>query len=210
MMLDFLLINSMEFLQINMLDFKELASAFIVIFAMIDVTGLTPIVIDLQQKTGPINPGKAAAYALVMLLTFLFLGNMVLDLFSVDIHSFAVAGAIIIFIMGFEMTAGIEIIKYSDGPKGSTTLVPIVFPLIAGAGTFTALLSLRAEYHLVNIIVALILNIMVVYVVLKNVHLLEKLLGAGGIYILKKFFGIILLAIAVKLFTSNLTALINL
>ena len=108
------------------------------------------------------------------------------------------------------MTAGVEIIKYSDGPKGSSTLVPIVFPLIAGAGTFTALLSLRAEFHIINIIAALILNIVVVYVVLKNVHLLEKILGAGGIYILKKFFGIILLAISVKLFTSNLSALLEL
>lgn len=201
---------SLDILQIHALDIKEIISAFIVIFAMIDVTGLTPIAIDIQQKSGPINPGKAASYSLIVLLAFLFLGNMVLDLFGVDIHSFAVAGAIIIFIMGFEMTAGIEIIKYSDGPKGSSTIVPIVFPLIAGAGTFTALLSLRAEYHLLNIICALVLNIMVVYLVLKNMHILEKLLGPGGIYILKKFFGIILLAIAVKLFTSNLTALINL
>lgn len=199
-----------DLLQINMLDIKELISAFIVIFAMIDVTGLTPIAIDIQQKSGPINPGKAASYSLIILLTFLFLGNMVLELFGVDIHSFAVAGAIIIFIMGFEMTAGVEIIKYSDGPKGSSTIVPIVFPLIAGAGTFTALLSLRAEYHLVNIITALVMNIIVVYVVLKNMHILEKKLGAGGIYILKKFFGIILLAMAVKLFTSNLAALISL
>lgn len=200
----------LDFLQLNMLDLKELASAFIVIFAMIDVTGLTPIAIDIQQKSGPISPGKAAGYSLSILLLFLFLGNMVLDLFGVDIHSFAVAGAIIIFIMGFEMTAGVEIIKYSDGPKGSSTIVPIVFPLIAGAGTFTALLSLRAEYHLVNIITALIMNIMVVYIVLKNMNLLERVLGPGGIYILKKFFGIILLAMAVKLFTSNLTALIQL
>lgn len=199
----------MDLLQINMLDFKELASAFIVIFAMIDVTGLTPVAIDLQQKSGPINAGKAAIYSLVILLVFLFVGNMVLDLFGVDIHSFAVAGAIIIFIIGFEMTAGVEIIKYCDGPKGSTTLVPIVFPLIAGAGTFTALLSLRAEFHLINIVVALGLNILVVYLVLKNMHLLERLLGEGGIYILRKFFGIILLAIAVKLFTSNIAALVN-
>ena len=200
----------LDFLQLNMLDFKELASAFIVLFAMIDVTGLCPIAIDIQQKSGPINAEKAAFYSLAILSLFLFVGNMVLELFGVDIHSFAIAGAIIIFIIGFEMTAGVEIIKYSDGPKGSSTLVPIVFPLIAGAGTFTALLSLRAEFHIINIIAALILNIVVVYVVLKNVHLLEKILGAGGIYILKKFFGIILLAISVKLFTSNLSALLEL
>jgi len=200
----------LELLQISMIDFKELVSAFIVIFAMIDVTGLTPVAIDLQEKSGPINAGRAATYSLVVLLVFLFVGNMILELFGVDIHSFAVAGAIIIFIIGFEMTAGIEIIKYSDGPKGSTTLVPIVFPLIAGAGTFTALLSLRAEFHLINIVIALILNIAVVYLVLKNMHLLERVLGKGGLYILKKFFGIILLAISVKLFTSNLAALITL
>ena len=200
----------LDFLQLNMLDFKELASAFIVLFAMIDVTGLCPNAIDKQQKSGPINAEKAAIYSLSILSLFLFVGNMVLELFGVDIHSFAIAGAIIIFIIGFEMTAGVEIIKYSDGPKGSSTLVPIVFPLIAGAGTFTALLSLRAEFHIINIIAALILNIAVVYVVLKNVHLLEKILGAGGIYILKKFFGIILLAISVKLFTSNLSALLEL
>lgn len=200
----------LELLQFSMINFKELASAFIVIFAMIDVTGLTPVAIDLQQKSGPINAGRAAGYSLAVLLVFLFVGNLILELFGVDIHSFAVAGAIIIFIIGFEMTAGIEIIKYSDGPKGSSTLVPIVFPLIAGAGTFTALLSLRAEFHLINIVLALILNIIVVYLVLKNMHLLERVLGKGGLYILKKFFGIILLAISVKLFTSNLTALINL
>ena len=133
-----------ESLQIGNLDIKELIGAFIVIFAMIDVTGLTPIAIDLQKKSGPIKAQNAAIASLLILLSFLFLGNVVLELFGVDIHSFAVAGAIVIFIMGFEMTSGVEIMKYSDGPKGSTTLVPIVFPLIAGAGTFTALLSLRA------------------------------------------------------------------
>lgn len=199
----------LESLQFGHLDLKELASAFIVIFAMIDVTGLTPIAIDLQKKSGPIKARRAAIASLILLLSFLFLGNMVLELFGVDIHSFAVAGAIVIFIMGFEMTAGVEIMKYTDGPKGSTTLVPLVFPLIAGAGTFTALLSLRAEYYLVNIVIALILNILVVYVVLRNMFLLEKLLGAGGLYVLKKFFGIILLAIGVKLFTNNIAALLN-
>lgn len=199
----------LELLNINTIDFKEIVSAFIVIFAMIDVTGLTPVIIDLQQKSGPINAGKAAGISLTVLLIFLFLGNLVLELFGVDIHSFAVAGAIIIFIMGFEMTAGKEIINYSDGPKGSTTIVPIVFPLIAGPGTFTALLSLRAEFQIFNIVTALILNILVVYTVLKKVSLLEKILGAGGLYVLRKFFGIILLAIAAKLFTSNLTALIQ-
>lgn len=190
-------------------DLKEFISAFIVIFAMIDVTGLTPVVIDLQQKSGPVNAWKAAVYSLIILVLFLFAGNMILELFSVDIHSFAVAGGFIIFLLGIEMTLGIEIFRYSDGPKGSTTLVPIVFPLIAGAGTFTALLSLRAEYQVTNILLGLVANIVIVYLVLKNVHFLERILGQGGIYILRKFFGIILLAIAVKLFVSNLALLLT-
>ena len=188
---------------------QEALSAFLVLFSIIDVTGLTPVVIDLQQKSGPIQAGKAALWSLVMLLAFLFVGNLILELFGVDINSFAVAGAIVIFIMGIEMIAGIEIIHYTDGPKGSTTLIPVVFPLIAGAGTFTALLSLRAEYAILNILIGLVLNIVLVYLVLRNVSLLERLLGKGGIYILRKFFGVILLAIAVKLFTGNVATLLG-
>lgn len=188
-------------------DFKEFLSAFIVLFAMIDVTGLTPVVIDLQQKSGPVNAKKAAIYSLIILITFLFAGVQVLNLFGVDIHSFAAAGGIVIFLMGLEMTLGVTVFRYSDGPKGSTTLVPVVFPLIAGAGTFTALLSLRAEYNILNIVLGLVANISIVYIVLRNIAVLEKVLGEGGIYMLRKFFGIILLAIAVKLFVSNLTYL---
>lgn len=190
-------------------DLTEFLSAFIVLFAMIDVTGLTPVVIDLQQKSGPINPTKAAIYSLAILLVFLFAGGQVLDLFGVDIHSFAAAGGIVIFLMGIEMTLGIVIFRYTDGPQGSTTLVPVVFPLIAGAGTFTALLSLRAEYNIVNIILGLIANIVIVFLVLRNVHTLERILGQGGIYVLRKFFGIILLAISVKLFAGNIAYIIQ-
>lgn len=190
-------------------DFQEFLSAFIVIFAMIDVTGLTPVVIDLQQKSGPINAVKAALYSLIVLVAFLFAGSTILDLFNVDIHSFAAAGGVVIFLMGLEMTLGREIFRYSDGPQGSTTIVPVVFPLIAGAGTFTALLSLRAEYSIMNILLALALNILIVYIVLRNVRALERVLGQGGIYVLRKFFGIILLAIAVKLFTSNIAYLLS-
>lgn len=190
-------------------DFKEFLSAFIVIFAMIDVTGLTPVVIDLQQKSGPVNAFKAAIYSLAVLVIFLFAGGTVLDLFNVDIHSFAAAGGVVIFLMGLEMTLGREIFRYSDGPQGTTTIVPVVFPLIAGAGTFTALLSLRAEYNILNILLALALNILIVYIVLRNVKTLERGLGQGGIYVLRKFFGIILLAIAVKLFTSNIAYLLS-
>lgn len=190
-------------------DLTEFLSAFIVLFAMIDVTGLTPVVIDLQQKSGPVNATKAAIYSLTILLVFLFAGGKVLDLFGVDIHSFAAAGGIIIFLMGMEMTLGREIFRYTDGPQGSTTIVPVVFPLIAGAGTFTALLSLRAEYNILNIILGLVANIAIVYIVLRNVNALERILGQGGIYVLRKFFGIILLAIAVKLFAGNITYVLH-
>lgn len=198
----------MSFLELHF-DLQEIASAFIVIFAMIDIIGAIPVILDLQSKTGPIKAGKAAFLSLILLLAFLLGGEMILALFSVEIHSFAAAGGIIIFLMAVEMTLGIEIFHYNDGPEGSSTIVPVVFPLIAGAGTFTALLSLRAEYNLLNIVIALVLNIMLVFVVLKNVHILEKIFGKGTIYVLRKFFGIILLAIAVKLFTSNIAALVN-
>lgn len=197
----------MPFLELHF-DFQEIISAFIVIFAMIDIIGAIPVVLDLQTKTGPIKAGQAALISLALLLAFLLGGEMILALFNVEIHSFAAAGAIIIFLMATEMTLGIEIFHYNDGPAGSSTIVPVVFPLIAGAGTFTALLSLRAEYNLLNIVIALVLNIIVVFAVLKNVGILEKIFGKGTIYVLRKFFGIILLAIAVKLFTSNIAALI--
>lgn len=191
-------------------NFTHFLSAFIVLFAMIDVTGLTPVVIDLQKKSGPVQAGKAAIISMVVLTVFLYAGNLVLDLFGVDIESFAAAGGIIIFLLALEMIMGIELFHYEGGPQGSTTLVPIVFPLIAGAGTFTALLSLRAEFRTINILTALAANMVIVYAVLKQVNLLEKLLGEAGIYVLRRLFGIILLAIAVKLFTSNVAAILDL
>lgn len=144
----------------------------------------------------------------ILLVAFLFVGDGLLNLFSVDISSFAVAGSLVIFVLAVEMIFGIPIFK-NDGPSGTASIVPLVFPLIVGAGTLTTLLALRAEYHIINIIIALTLNIIVVYFVLKNVSLVEKVFGKGGVYILRKFLGIILLAISVKLFTSNLTSLID-
>ncbi|MGL4292578.1 MAG: MarC family protein [Bacteroidales bacterium] len=188
-------------------NFQETISAFMVLFAVIDITGLTPILMDLERKSGPVSAEKAAGYSLFTLVAFLFLGDLLLKLFGVDISSFAVAGALIIFVMAIEMILGIEIFKF-DGPAGSTTIIPVVFPFIAGAGSFTTLLSLRAEYDVLNILIALVLNILVVYIVIKKLNLLERILGNGGIYVLRKFFGIILLAISVKLFTSNLASLL--
>lgn len=189
-------------------NLQELASAFMVLFAVIDITGAVPIIIDIQKKGHAISATKAALASFVLLVAFLYAGDGLLNLFSVDISSFAVAGSLVIFVLAVEMIFGIPIFK-NDSPSGTASIVPLVFPLIVGAGTLTTLLSLRAEYHIINIIIALTLNIIVVYFVLKNVTLVEKVFGKGGVYILRKFLGIILLAISVKLFTSNLTSLID-
>ena len=195
----------MSFSDINI---QELASAFMVLFAVIDITGAVPIINDIQNKGHTISAIKAALASYILLVAFLFVGDGLLNLFSVDISSFAVAGSLVIFVQAVEMIFGIPIFK-NDGPSGTASIVPLVFPLIVGAGTLTTLLALRAEYHIINIIIALTLNIIVVYFVLKNVSLVEKVFGKGGVYILRKFLGIILLAISVKLFTSNLTSLID-
>ena len=189
-------------------DIQEVISAFVVLFAVIDITGLVPIIIDLKEKGNEINAGKAAFYSLFSFIVFLFMGNMMLQLFHVDISSFAIAGSLVIFVMAIEMIFGVEIFKM-DGPAGSATIVPIVFPLIAGAGSFTTLLSLRALYSLLDIIIALVLNILIIYIVIKRVNIIEKLLGKGGVYVLRKFFWIILLAISVRMFIDNLTKLLS-
>ena len=190
------------------ISIQELASAFMVLFAVIDITGAVPIINDIQNKGHKISAIKAALASYILLVAFLFVGDGLLNLFSVDISSFAVAGSFVIFVLAVEMIFGIPIFK-NDSPSGTASIVPLVFPLIVGAGTLTTLLALRAEYHTINIIIALTLNIIVVYFVLKNVSLVEKIFGKGGAYILRKFLGIILLAISVKLFTSNLTSLID-
>lgn len=188
------------------LDLQEMASAFIVLFAVLDITGAVPIIHDIQERGKRVNALKVAVATFVLLVAFMYAGNMLLDLFSVDISSFAVAGSIVIFLLSAEMLFGIPIFK-NDGPKDSATIVPLVFPLLVGAGSLTTILSLRAEYHIANIIVALALNTVVIYLVVKNARIVERVFGKGGVYVLRKFLGIILLAISVKLFTSNLTAL---
>ena len=189
-------------------DLQEIVSAFVVLFAVIDVTGLLPVFIDYQNKGLKISPAKAAIYSLITFVAFLFAGNAILQLFQVDISSFAVAGSLVIFGMAIEMIFGVEIFR-NDGPDGSATLVPIVFPLIAGAGSFTALLSLRALYSLPDILIALVLNIVIVYLVLRYAFLVEKIFGKAFVYVLRKLFGIILLAISVRMFVSNLTKLLE-
>jgi Multiple antibiotic transporter len=188
-------------------SFKEIISAFIVLFAIIDITGSIPIIIDLRGKGAKISPLKVALISFVILVAFLFAGEGLLSLFGVEINSFAVAGAIIIFIYGMEMILGREIIN-NDGPASAANAVPIIFPLIAGAGVLTTLISMRAEYAMQNIIVAIALNMVVVFFVLKYVDWVERVLGPTVIYILRKIFGIILLAMAVKLFTTNLASML--
>ena len=190
------------------ISIQELASAFMVLFAVIDITGAVPIINDIQNNGRKISAIKVALASYILLVAFLFAGDGLLNLFNVDISSFAVAGSLVIFVLAVEMIFGIPIFK-NDGPSGTASIVPLVFPLIVGAGTLTTLLALRAEYHTINIIIALTLNIIIVYFVLKNVSLIEKVFGKGGAYILRKFLGIILLAISVKLFTSNLASLID-
>ena len=183
-------------------DFQEFLSAFIVLFAVIDIIGSIPIILNLKQKGRNVNANKATGISFALLIGFFYAGDMMLKLFQV------VAGAFVIFLMSLEMILDIEIFK-NQGPIKEATLVPLVFPLLAGAGAFTTLLSLRSEYAPVNIVVALILNMVWVYVVLKLTDRIERFLGKGGIYVIRKFFGIILLAISARLFTANLTLLIE-
>lgn len=188
-------------------SFVQFSSAFIILFAIIDITGSIPIILSLKSKGIDINPVKTSSVALGIMILFLFLGERIMSLFHVDIESFAVAGAFVLFIMSLEMILDVEIFR-NNTPKNIGAIVPIAFPLVAGPGSFTAMISLRAEFDTINIFFALIANLLFVLVVLKATGRIEKLLGKGGIYILRKFFGIILLAIAVKLFTSNVQHLI--
>ncbi|HEY5592434.1 MAG TPA: MarC family protein [Paludibacter sp.] len=188
-------------------SFIQITSAFMVLFAIIDILGSIPIILNIKRKGQIVHAFRASVVALLILIFFLFSGEAVLKLFNVDIQSFAVAGSLIIFIFSLEMILDVEIFR-NKGPEVGSSIIPIAFPLIAGPGSFTTLLSLRAEYATENIITALILNIFFVFFVLKSTSKIEKFIGEGGIYILRKFFGIILLAIAVKLFTSNIGSLL--
>ncbi len=184
-------------------SFQESLSSFIIMFAVIDMIGLTPIIIDMQSKGRFIDAKKASVYSLALFLIFLFLGTSILALFHVDVASFAIAGSLVLFVMAVEMVIGVDIFRY-DGPAGAATMVPIVFPLIAGAGSFTTLISLQSLYGLINVLIGLLFNIVVVYIVLSKVAIVERVLGKGGVYVLRKFFGIILLAVSVKMFLDNL------
>ncbi len=188
-------------------DIREIGTSSMVLFAVIDIIGSVPIIIGLRKKVGHIQSEKASIVAACILIAFLFVGEEILKLIGIDVNSFAVAGAFIIFFIAIEMILGITL--YKDDAAESASIVPIAFPLIAGAGTLTSLLSLRAEYQVENIIVAIIVNIIFVYLVLKSSLRIEKVLGKNGISIIRKVFGVILLAIAVKLFATNINALFS-
>lgn len=182
-------------------NFKEIATISMILFAVIDVIGSLPVLLDLQQKVGKIQSEKATLVSGVIMIAFMFVGEQILSLIGIDVSSFAIAGSFIIFFLALEMILGVKF--YKEETAATASVVPIAFPLIAGTGTLTTLLSLRAEYHIENLIVAILVNLVFVYVVLRNTYRLEHLLGPGGINILRKVFGVILLAIAVKLFRTH-------
>ncbi|WP_318312360.1 MarC family protein [Flagellimonas crocea] len=188
-------------------DLKEIATAGMILFAVIDILGSIPIIISLRKKVGHVQSEKASIVAASIMIAFLFVGESILTLIGIDVNSFAVAGAFIIFFLAIEMILGISL--YRDDEPETASIVPIAFPLIAGAGSLTSILSLRAEYHVENIIVAIILNVIFVYIVLKSSAKIERILGKNGLNIIRKVFGVILMAIAVKLFATNINQLLN-
>lgn len=190
-------------------NFLDYFSAFSVLFAVIDPIGIMPVVISLRDRGKTIKSLKATLCAFSLMLAFFLVGEILLSLFGVDVNSFAVAGALVLFLIALEMVLDIQIFKDTSVAGNDATLVPLVFPLLAGAGSFTTLLSLKAEYSTLNILLALVTNAVVVFIMLSATKRVSRLLGKGGVYFVKKIFGIILLAMSVKLFTSNLTHLID-
>lgn len=186
---------------------KEIFTAFMVLFAVIDIVGNIPIIIDLRKKVGHIQSEKASIIAGFIMILFLFLGQNILSLIGIGVNSFAVAGAFVIFFIALEMILGITLYKQAEDEELNATIFPLAFPLIAGPGSLTTLLSLRAEFNIENIIVAIILNVLIIFLVLKTSSKIERMIGKNGISIIRKIFGVILLAIAVKLFAHNIRAL---
>ncbi len=193
----------------NSFNWVEVLSAFLVLFAVIDPIGVIPLIIGVRDRGKTVRSGTAVVYAFGLMLIFFFLGDIILGLFGVDINSFATAGALVLFFMSMEMILDITIFKDTAVVGNDATFVPVVFPLLAGAGSFTTLLSLKAEYSSINILLALFMNAIVVYGMLVATKRISRILGKGGVYFTRKFFGIILLAISIKLFTSNLSYLIS-
>ncbi len=189
---------------LELLNLEELLKSTMVLFAVVDIVGSIPILVDVKQKAGDIHAGRATLVGLGIMLAFLVLGEGIIGFMGVDVNSFAVAGSFVLFFMALEMVLGVELFKQDARAMKTATIVPVAFPLIAGAGSMTSIISLRAEFSQVNIAIAIVINMVLVYLVLRNLGRLERFLGEGGIAVLQKVFGIILLAIAVKLFASNI------
>ncbi|WP_371539285.1 MarC family protein [Flavobacterium sp. Arc3] len=187
-------------------DLREIATVGMVLFAVIDILGSIPIIVDLRTKVGHIQSEKATVVAMIIMIMFLFVGEELLNIIGIDVNSFAVAGAFVLFFLALEMILGIRLYKDEEESK-TASIVPIAFPLIAGAGTMTTLLSLKSQYHTINIIIAILLNMILVYLVLKASSKIEGMLGKSGLGVIRKIFGVILLAIAVKLFAANVKGL---
>ena len=189
------------------INFKEILTAAMILFAVIDIIGSIPIIVSLRQKVGHIQSEKATLVAMLIMIIFLFVGETILKLIGIDVNSFAVAGSFVLLFLALEMILGIQL--YKDDAPETASVVPLAFPLIAGAGSLTTILSLKSEFHTINIVLAIILNLIFVYIVLKFSERIEKIIGKAGISVIQKVFGVILLAIAVKLFASNIQGLFN-
>ena len=189
------------------IDFKEILPATMILFAVVDIIGSIPMIIDLRQKVGHIQSEKASLVSALIMIAFVFVGESILKVIGIDVHSFAVAGAFVLLALALEMVLGVTIFK--DDVPASAAVFPLAFPLIAGAGSLTTILSLKSEYETINIVIAIIFNIAVVYGVLKSSAKIENLIGQNGIKIIRKIFGVVLLAIAVKLFATNIPVLLN-
>ena len=186
----------------------ELLTVCFTLFAVIDIIGSIPLLITLKEKMGGLNAAKATLFSGAFMIVFLFLGESFLQMLGLDVKSFAVGGSIVIFIVGLEMVLGLEFFKHDDDPR-SSIVVPIAFPLIAGSGTLTTIISLRANYSPVPVLIGILLNLIVVFAVLRSLNRIAKLLGRGGLLAVRKFFGVVLLAIAVKIFATNVGELIK-
>ena len=186
---------------------KEILTATMILFAVIDILGSIPIILDLRSKVGHIQSEKASIVSAIIMILFLFLGEALLHLIGIDVNSFAVAGSFVLLFLALEMILGVKL--YKDDAPESASVVPLAFPLIAGAGSLTTILSIKAEFETINILIAIILNIVFVYAVLKSSRRIENLLGQGGLSVIRKIFGVVLLAIAVKLFAANIQDLFN-
>ncbi|MFN4247335.1 MAG: MarC family protein [Flavipsychrobacter sp.] len=187
----------------NSFNISEIFTVSFALFAVIDMLGSIPVLLTLKKKMGDISAVQATAVSGALMLLFFFIGEQVLNFMGLDIHSFAIAGSIVIFVLGLEMVLGLEIFR-SEKDNKSGNVVPIAFPLIAGSGTLTTIMSLKSSYHATNILIAIFVNLVFVFITLKSLNLLERLLGHSGILVVRKFFGVILLAIAVKMFRANL------